>query len=67
MFFFVLFVFAQYYSVCLFNSVLLCKGMSTQSALNNGADILTLNVSPTYPPADSTHTGKPPHKWPVPP
>jgi hypothetical protein len=38
---FVLFVFAQYNSVCLFNSVLLCKVMSIQSAIINKGLITT--------------------------
>jgi hypothetical protein len=46
--FFVLFVFAQYYSVCLFNSVLLCKVMSTQSALNDGAYNHQIHPSPVH-------------------
>ena len=43
-----LFVFAQYYSVCLFNSVLLCKVMSTQSALNDGAYNHQIHPSPVH-------------------
>ena len=45
-FLFVLFLFAQYYSVCLFDSVLLCKVMSTQSAINNGAYNHQIHPSP---------------------
>jgi len=47
-YFLVLFVFAQYYSVCLFNSVLLCKVMSTQSALNDKAYNHQIHPSPVH-------------------